>query len=269
MQAYGTQVVAVIHVGHGGETFADIPVFDLVDEAIAAVGPIDASLIFTPSDQVADAALEAIAAGIRQLVITTPDVPPLDTLHIIRQAKATGTVILGAGSAGLIVPQHFLLGTMNTACYRPGQVGIIDRTRYLGDAIAWQLTQAGIGQSVAVHLGVGDILGSTFADWLPLLAQNEDTQAIVLLEQHRLGNDTATDYLDMALAKPIIAYIAGHSLPVNPWEQQTLPIAAQKVHALPHTCTAAAKIKDYEKYQIPWARSPQALTEWLQQTLKL
>lgn len=271
MQAYGTEVAAVVAVGRGGQAWQGIPVFDLVTQAIAALGEIDTSIIGVPPDQVADAALEAIAAGVRQLVLIPNPVPPLDMLKIIRAARATGTVILGAGSAGLIVPERFLLGTLTPRCYRPGPVGIIGRTSpQLAEAIAWELSQAGIGQSVAVHLGMGNILGSTFADWLPLLAQNEDTRAIVLLEQHLLGNDTAAAQLQAAIQKPVFAYIAGQKLPTS--FSLTIEAVAhhcQPVQTLPHTCTTPQKLSDYQTVAVPVARSPRQLVQWLRRALPL
>ncbi|MGB0560217.1 MAG: CoA-binding protein [Spirulinaceae cyanobacterium] len=269
MQAYGTEVAAVVEVGRGGQSWQGIPVFDLVAQAIAALGKIDTSIVGVAPDQVADAALEAIAAGVRQLVLLPNPVPPLDMLKIIRAAEATGTVILGAGSAGLIVPERFLLGTLTPHFYRPGPVGLIGRTSpQLLEAIATELSQAGMGQSVVVHLGVGNILGSTFADWLPLLAQNEDTSAIVLLEQHLLGNDTAAVQLQTTIQKPVLAYIAGQNLPplVNPTPAATSDFF-QSLYTLPHTCTAAQKLKDYQIAQIPVARSLQHLVQWLQEVL--
>lgn len=269
MRRYGTEIVAGVSVGQGGTQVEDIPVFDLVEQAIAAVGDIDTSVVCVPPDQVADAALEAIAAGIRQLVLVPPQVPPLDTLSLINRAKATGTVILGAGSAGLIVPDRFLVGTLDPRCYSVGSVGIIDRTDRVGDAIAWELSQAGIGQSVAVHLGTGSILGTTFADWIPLFAHNDDTKAIVLLEQHLWGNEAAATVIPPHIDKPIFAYVAGQNLPVKaPPGDSATSIAAQKVHALPHTNTAAEKIAAYKAAKIRVAQSPQQLTEWLAKALK-
>lgn len=262
MQAYGTPIAAVVEVGQGGQTWQNLPVFDLVEQATAALGTINTSIVFVPPDQVADAALEAIAAGIRQLVLVPDDVPPLDTLKIVRAARATGTVVLGAGSAGLIVPERFLLGTLKPQCYQAGRVGIIARTSpYLSEAIAWELTQAGLGQSAVVHLGMGNILGSTFADWLPLFVKNEDTHAIVLLEQHLLGNDTANGCLSTERHKPIFAYIAGQRLPPP---ATLLP----PVNTLPHTSTAAQKLTHYQNADIRVARSPRQLVEWLRLALK-
>ncbi|MEA5418986.1 hypothetical protein VB712_07075 [Spirulina sp. CCNP1310] len=268
MCGYGTAVVAGVSVGHGGTTVAEIPVFDLVEQAIAAVGQIDTSVVCVPPDQVADAALEAIAAGIRQLVLMPHHVPPLDTLTLINRAKATGTVILGAGSAGLIVPDQFLLGSLDPQCYCAGAVGMIDRTNRIGDAIAWELTQAGIGQSVAVHLGTGTILGTTFPDWLSLFANNEDTKAVVLLEQHLLGNKAAATVIPPDFPKPIFAYVAGQHLPFQaPVSDASTSIAVQKVHPLPHTSTAAEKVAAYKAAKIRVATTPKQLADWLQEVL--
>lgn len=264
MRAYGAPIAAVVAVGKGGgTTWQGLPVFDLVEQALAAFNTINTSIVFVPPDQVADATLEAIAAGIRQLVLVPKDVPPLDMLKIIRAARATQTVVLGAGSAGLIVPDRFLLGTLRPQCYRAGRVGLIARTSSeLSEAIAWELTQAGLGQSVGVHLGVGNILGSTMTDWLPMLMNNEDTQAIVLLEQHLLGNDTANCHLPTSHAKPVFAYVAGQRLPPPELQPPT-------GHTLPHSSTAAQKLAYYQAANIRVARSPRQLVKWLRLALKI
>ena len=109
MKAYGTNVVAGVSPGRGGLEVEGIPVFDLVEQAVAAVGHVDTAVIFVDAYSVLDAALEAIAAGIRQIAIVTGGVPPLDIVQLVRKAEATETLVIGPNSPGIIVPDKLLL----------------------------------------------------------------------------------------------------------------------------------------------------------------
>lgn len=181
MKAYGTNVVAGINPGNGGQTLDDIPVFDLVEQALAEVGSVDTTIIFVPPYQALDAALEAITAGIRQIIIISAGMPPLDMVHLLRIAEATETLVVGPNSPGIIVPEKILLGTHASEFYTPGAVGIVSRSSTLTYEIALQLTTAGLGQSISVSIGSDTIIGSSFLQWLQILDEDETTQAIVLI----------------------------------------------------------------------------------------
>jgi succinyl-CoA synthetase alpha subunit len=202
MHSYGMQVVAGVNAGLGNQKIHGIEVFDLVEQAIAAHGTIDTTIIFTPALRVLDAALEAIAAGISQIVIATSGVPPLDMIELLRRTQNSPVWILGAGSAGLIVPNQVLIGTLDASIFTPGTVGIISRSHSLMYEVAELLNSAGLGQSLAVHLGSDPINCSHSSRWLTALGA--DTQQIVLL-----GNITINPDLRQALTllhKPVISY---------------------------------------------------------------
>jgi succinyl-CoA synthetase alpha subunit len=177
------KVVAGICAGMGGQVIErlnrQIPVFDLVEQAQATVGQIDVTLIFNPPWQVLDAALEAIAIGIERIVICSSGVPPLDGLEILRHSAEV--LVLGSGSAGLLVPDRLLLGTFDASYFQPGSVGIISRSQSLVYEAASILQQHSLGQSAVVHLGSDAILGSTGSDWLKILSQDPNTTSILLL----------------------------------------------------------------------------------------
>ena len=179
MQAYGTQILAGTHPGQGGESLHGIPVFDLVESAVSQLGPIDTSIIFTRPYAVLDAALEAIAANIRQIVLVTEGVPPLDMVALLRKAEATETLVLGSNSPGIIVPGQVSLGTHPPDFYTAGAVGLISRSGTLTYEIALELTQAGLGQSIGVSIGGDAIVGSSFPQWLQILDEDEATEVIV------------------------------------------------------------------------------------------
>ena len=136
LKAQGTCLVAGVASGHGGEIIAEIPVFDLVVEAVAEAREIKTSLILVPPNQVLDAALEAIAAAIPQLIIVTPGVPPLDLVELLKIASTTGTLILGPGSQGVIIPNYLWLGICEPNFYQSGTIGLSTRGDRLGDEVA-------------------------------------------------------------------------------------------------------------------------------------
>lgn len=269
MKAYGTPVVAGVSVGQGGTTIAEIPCFNLVETAIAQVGEIAVSLIFVDPYHVLDAALEAIDSGIRQLVIATAGIPPLDLMHLLEKAKATNTLILGPGSAGAIVPEKIWIGTCEPQFYTPGNVGIISRSDRLADEVAFSLTQANIGQSMAIHLGTGAIMGSSFQDWLKILADDSATEAIVLIEQNGQGSHEAAQELkDLNLKKPVIAYVVGHQVPLTPPSNHAASeIASQLTCTIPHTNMAKQKIAAFKKAKVAIADYPNELPDLVQKAL--
>ncbi len=216
MKAQGTNIVAGITLDEQTANINDIPLFTLVEEAVKQVGEIDISLIFSPPYEVLDAGLEAIAADIEQLVIVTSWVPPLDLITLLEQAKATHTFVLGSGSEGLLVPDKFWLGVMEPEFYTEGSVGIISRCDRLIDEVAKTLTQAGLGQSLAVSLGSDRIMGSNFEQWLQIMEEDDTTKAIVLLGQPYSSPELlAAQYINSGIEKPVIAYLPGIQAPIN------------------------------------------------------
>lgn len=256
MKAYGTNLVAAVSAGWGGQRVSGIPTFDLVEEAIAQVGTADIGLIFDPPYQVLDAALEAMAAGIRQVVIVSRGVPPLDMVRLLAKAQATQTFILGSGSPGLIVPDRFWLGTAEAQFYTPGPVGLIGRTHRLADEVARQLTRSGLGQSLAVGLGTDGIVGSSFDQWLQILEEDEATEAIVLLG----GSDgsaemAAAEYIRSAIEKPVIAYIAGVKAPLERgFGDAATVIASRLSHAVPATSSVQQALAAFKHAKVKVAK---------------
>ncbi len=269
MQAYGTPLVAGVSAGYGGDRLGGVPVFDLVEQALAATATVTTSIIFSNPYQALDDAREAIAAGIRQLVLATSDLPPLDMLQLLEQATATETRLLGPGQAGIILPGQLMWGMLATECYQPGKIALLSRSQGLLDELAAELTNAGFGQSLAVELGGGATLGSQTHDWLPWLARDRDTQAIALIEHHLSDTRAAAEFIPKTLDKPLVAYVAGHTIaPSEPPQEAAAQIASQFVAPSPHTNTAAAKIAAYQKARIPVAQQPAQLAELLDKALK-
>ncbi len=259
MKVYGTNVVAGVNPGLGGQTFDDIPVFDLVEQALAEVGAIDTTLIFVPAYQALDAALEAISAGIRQIIIVSSGMPPLDMVHLLRKAEATETIIVGPNSPGIIVPGKLLLGTHRSEFYTPGVVGIVSRSSTLTYEIALELTKANLGQSMAVSIGGDAIAGSSFLQWLQMFDEDETTNAIVLV--------AAAHYIAETIDKPVIAYIAGRQAPAGRHWGHTGTLAAV-VGRGGNVGTAQSKLEAFKSAKIPIAEKPSQIPALVKKALK-
>jgi succinyl-CoA synthetase alpha subunit len=213
MLSYGTQIVAGVSPGHQGKKRYGVSVFDMVEQAIASVGQVDVTMIWMPPYLALDAALEAIAAGIRQIILISEGVPPLDLVCLSRKAEATGTLVIGPNSPGVIVPGQVLLGMHPEELYMPGSVGIISRSGTLLYEVALTLTRAGFGQSIAVGIGSDRLTGSSFQQWLEILNADSRTEVIVLVgEAEGTGEEKAAHYIIVeAIGKPVVAYIAGRT----------------------------------------------------------
>jgi succinyl-CoA synthetase alpha subunit len=271
MKAYGTNIVAGVSPGCGGQVRHGIPVFDLVETAVALVGKIDTTVIFTPPYAALDAALEAIAADIHQIILVTDGIPPLDMVELLRHAEATETLVLGPNSPGIIVPGQTLLGIHPGEFYMPGPVGLLSRSGTLTYEIALELTQAGLGQSIGVSIGGDAIVGSTFAQWLQLLDEDENTEVIVLVGE--IGGDSeeaAAHYIAEAIDKPVIAYVAGRTVPRGRRMGHAGAIIDAQITDLGIDLgTADSKIKAFQRAKIPVADRPSQISTMVKQLLKL
>ncbi|HEY9742402.1 MAG TPA: CoA-binding protein [Coleofasciculaceae cyanobacterium] len=270
MKAYGTNVVAGVSSGQGGQEIQGIPVFDLVDQARQQIGSVDATIIFVESYLVLDAALEAIEAGIPKIILVTGGIPPLDMVRLLRKAQATNTLIVGPGSPGIIVPGKILLGTQESEFYTPGSVGLISRAGTLTYEVALALTEAGMGQSISINLGTDVIVGSSFYQWLNLLARDDKTDAIVLIDQTGGGSEEETaQYIAEAIDKPVVAYVAGRYTPVDKQVGNAgAIIAAQLSGPVTKASTAQHKVAAFKQAKVPVAERPSQIPELVKKARK-
>jgi succinyl-CoA synthetase alpha subunit len=269
IHSYGTQLVAGVSPGYGGTTIAGIPVFDMVEQVVSQYGAIDISIIFSHPYDVLDAATEAMRAGIRHLIIISQGVPPIDMIHLIQQAEANDTLVVGPNSPGVIVPGKMLLGIHPPMFYTPGRVGLITRNGPLTYEVARLMTKAGIGQSIGVSLGSDLIVGSTLPQWLQMLEEDEDTDAIVLVGE--MGGDSeevAANYIAEAIEKPVVAYIAGHTAPRDRrMGHAGTIIEVQQGGFGPDLGTAESKVSALKQAGVPVADRPSQIPDLLQRIL--
>ncbi len=271
MKSCGTNVVAGISPGEGGKEWHGIPVFSLVEQAVAKVGIIDTTVIVMPAYQVLDAALEAIASGLKQIVIVTEGVPPLDMVKLLRKAEATETLIVGPNCAGIIVPDRLLLGTHPTQFYTPGPIGIISRSNTLTYEVAWELTKSRLGQSISVSLGCDPIVGSSFLQWLQILDEDERTELIVLIgEVEGTSEEIAASYISETIDKPVVAYISGTYAPINQNNSHANSLISARVAGEKYDSNGEieSKIAAFEAVKIPVAKRPSDIPSLVRNSLE-
>lgn len=214
MKAYGAEIVAGVSPGKGGTKVEDIPVFDLVEQVLTIAERIDTSLIFVPPYEVLDAVREAIAAGIKRIIIVTSNIPPLDTIQLIQDAKTHNILLLGPGSDGITQPGEVWLGKLQPQFYHSGQVGIITTSKNLSYEVALELEQSKMGVSTVVSLGNDRISGSNLSQWLSIFNEDPHTEAIIFIGQKvKDAEDIIFHCRQRDWDKPIIVYIAGLKTP--------------------------------------------------------
>ncbi|MGQ9600563.1 MAG: succinate--CoA ligase subunit alpha [Anaerolineae bacterium] len=217
MREYGTHVVAGVTPGKGSQEVEGVPVFDTVQEAWEKVGPIDISVLFIPAPIVKPAALEAIAAGVKLLVIVPDRVPIWDVLVIAKAAKEAGARFVGPNTLGVLSPDKGVLGMIGgraasaKAWFFPGPVGITSRSGGMTSSMAYYLAQAGIGATTLVHVGGDAVVGLPHPEVVRLFQQDPDTKAIVMFgEIGGTQEERVADLIESGeVTKPVIAYIGG------------------------------------------------------------
>ena len=214
-RAYGTQVVAGVTPGKGGQLFdEEVPVFDSVAEAIKETGA-DVSLIFVPPPFAADAIVESADAGVPLIACITEGIPVQDMVKVNRHLQNMPTRLIGPNCPGLINPgARCKIGIMPGGIHRPGRVGVVSRSGTLTYEAVGQLTELDIGQSSCVGIGGDPIIGSSFVDVLRLFQEDPETDLVVFIgEIGGTKEQEAADYIKEEFTKPICALIVGATAP--------------------------------------------------------
>jgi succinyl-CoA synthetase alpha subunit len=216
MQDYGTNVVAGMTPGKGGQTALErpVPVFNTCREAVAQAGA-NTSVIYVPAAGAPDAVLEAVDAGIKTIFCITEHIPALDMLKVVHVVEQAGARLVGPNCPGATSPGRAKVGIIPGTIHRPGNVGVVSRSGTLTYEVVEALTEAGIGQSTCVGIGGDPITGSNFIDILALFRDDPETSAVVLIgEIGGDGEERAADWISANMpGVPVASFIAGRTAP--------------------------------------------------------
>lgn len=213
MLDYGTNIVAGVTPGKGGQTVESVSVFDSVAEAVRETGA-EASVFFVPSAFVTDAFFETVDAGIGLIVVVPEHIPVHDVMKMRAHAAVNGITALGPTTPGIITPGQAKMGIMPAAMFREGRVGIISRSGTLAYEMAGILTEAGIGQSSVVGIGADPVVFTNMADVLAMFENDDGTDGIVIVgEVGTMQEEKAAEYIAEHARKPVASYIAGKFSP--------------------------------------------------------
>ena len=217
MREFGTNVVAGCTPGKGGQEVQGVPVFDKVAEAVEATGGVDISVVLVPAKFVKGAAIEAIEAGVKLLLIVPDRVPVWDAMEIAAAAKAHEAAFIGPNTLGVLSPGLAVIGMIGgkaesaRAWFKRGSVGVISRSGGMSSSTAYYLGQAGIGISTIVHVGGDSVLGLRIPDVALLFQEDPKTEAIVIFGE--IGGSMEEDLAELIrtgrITKPVVAYIGG------------------------------------------------------------
>jgi len=212
-RSYGTDVVAGVTPGKGGQDVEGIPVFDTVEDAVAATGA-NTSLIFVPARFAAEAIYEATDVGIGLVVCITEGIPVRDMAQVGTYLRGTETVLVGPNCPGLISPGRANVGIIPGEICAPGRVGLVSRSGTLTYQIVHELTQRGIGQSTCVGMGGDPVHGIGFIGSLERFEADDETDLVVMIGE--IGGDDeerAAAVITDRMTKPVVSYIAGFTAP--------------------------------------------------------
>jgi succinyl-CoA synthetase alpha subunit len=213
MLDYGTQVVAGVTPGKGGEWVHGVPVFDTVREAVLTTGA-NTSAIYVPAAFAADAIMEAADAGIGLIVCITEGIPVLDMVRVCHFLEGTDARLIGPNCPGAITPGEAKVGIMPGHIHTSGPVGLVSRSGTLTYEVVKALTDRGLGQSTAVGIGGDPIIGTTFVDVLRMFESDPMTGHIVLIgEIGGTDEEKAAQFIATEVSKPVTAFIAGRTAP--------------------------------------------------------
>jgi succinyl-CoA synthetase alpha subunit len=250
-RTYGTQVVAGVTPGKGGQDVEGIPVFDTFREAVAA-SEANTAMVFVPPAFAADSILEAADAGITTIIAITEGIPAHDELRVFTQLRRLDAVrLIGPNCPGVLSPGKANVGIIPAAFFSEGNVGVVSRSGTLTYQVGNELAQRGLGNSSIVGIGGDPVPGSSFVDIIALFEADPETELIVMAgEIGGRAEEDAAEYISAHVTKPVVAYIAGFTAPPG----KTMGHAGAIVSG--SQGTAAAKAAALEAHGVKVGRTP-------------
>jgi succinyl-CoA synthetase alpha subunit len=260
--AYGTNVVAGVTPGRGGQMFdSTVPIYDTVEDAVKKAGA-DTSCIFVPPPGAADAIVEAVDAGCKLVICITEGIPVLDMVKVRRYLEGKSARLVGPNCPGVITPGECKIGIMPGAIHLKGNIGVLSKSGTLTYEAVGQLTALGIGQSSCVGIGGDPVAGLDFIDVLDLFNKDPDTHGVIMIGEIGGGAEQkAAAWIKANMKKPVAALIAGRAAP----EGKRMGHAGAIISG--GKGTAAEKIEALEAAGIKVAPTPAAMGETLKSLL--
>ena len=212
-RAYGTQVVAGVTPGKGGQDVEGIPVFNTVAEAVEKTGA-NTAIGFVPGRFAVDAIYEAVDAGIRTIIAIAEHIPAHEMLRVYTYVRPKGVTLIGPNCPGALSPGKANVGIIPAEIFREGSIGLVSRSGTLTYQIGHELTQLGLGNSTIVGIGGDPVVGSSFIDILERFQADDETEYVVMVGE--IGGEEeerAARFIQERMTKPVLAYIAGFTAP--------------------------------------------------------
>ena len=252
MMEYGTNIVAGVTPGKGGQKFEDkVPIYNSVKEAVDASGA-QIAIMFVPAKFFLDAAKEALEAGIKLLVAIPEHVPIHDTMKTIELVKQKDAIMIGPNTPGIIIPKLIKVGIMPASPFSPGNIAVLSKSGTLLYEISNNLTSAGFGQSITIGIGGDPINGTRMIDAFDMVKDDSDIDGMVIVGE--IGGEAeevlAQHIIDIGFKKPIVGYIAGRRAP----KEKRMGHAGAIVMGT--YGSAESKINMFAKANIPVAKRP-------------
>ena len=261
MLEFGTNVVAGVTPGKGGQKVHDVPIYNNVLEAVSE-NDINTTLILVPARFAKDAVFEALDNGIKTVVTITENIPFHDAMEFVHYAKYKDAVLIGPNCPGIASPGKTKIGILPGDIFKKGNVGVASRSGTLTYEIVNSLTEKGIGQSTCVGLGGDPIIGTTFIDALESFEKDKETKAVVLVgEIGGTAEEDAAEYIKEHISKPVFAFIAGRTAPPGKRMGHAGAIIARGKG------TADSKIKAFDKAGVKLAKFPTDIADLIEESV--
>ena len=251
MLAYGTNIVAGVTPGKGGQNFANIPIYETAKEAVITTGA-KISIVFVPAKFFRDAAIEALEAGIKLLIAIPEHVPVRDAMIVLDLAKKKDAIMIGPNTPGIIIPGIIKIGIMPAMPFKPGRIAVLSRSGTLMYEVSHNLSVASFGQSISLGIGGDPINGTTVIEAFDMIRKMSNIDGVVVVGE--IGGDAeellAQHIIDTKFDKPVVAYIAGRAAP----KEKRMGHAGAIIYGT--YGSAESKVSMYAKANVPVAKRP-------------